>query len=51
MAGYRSSLPHVTGRLVLTDGGIEISPIGCAHPTHFEDVLAGEGRWLGRMPA
>jgi S-methylmethionine-dependent homocysteine/selenocysteine methylase len=23
--------------------------INCAHPTHFEDVLADDGRWLGRV--
>ena len=23
--------------------------INCAHPTHFEDVLTDEGRWLGRV--
>jgi S-methylmethionine-dependent homocysteine/selenocysteine methylase len=23
--------------------------INCAHPTHFESVLADEGRWLGRV--
>ena len=23
--------------------------INCAHPSHFEAVLADEGRWLGRI--
>ena len=32
-----------------TDGYPRYYMINCAHPTHFEDVLTDEGRWLGRV--
>jgi S-methylmethionine-dependent homocysteine/selenocysteine methylase len=35
------------------DAGTDATPayymINCAHPTHFEDVLAGAGSWAGRI--
>ena len=33
----------------ITGGYPRYYMINCAHPTHFEDVLADEGRWLGRV--
>jgi homocysteine S-methyltransferase len=33
----------------LTGGGPDYYMINCAHPTHFEDVLAAPGGWAGRI--
>lgn len=32
-----------------TDGAAAYYMINCAHPAHFETVLADEGAWLGRL--
>ncbi|ANT48760.1 homocysteine S-methyltransferase family protein [Mesorhizobium amorphae] len=32
-----------------TDGAPAYFMINCAHPSHFEAVLAGDGGWLGRI--
>jgi S-methylmethionine-dependent homocysteine/selenocysteine methylase len=32
-----------------TDGAVEFFMVNCAHPTHFEHVLSGGGRWLERI--
>ena len=32
-----------------TDGAVEFFMVNCAHPTHFEHVLTGDGRWLERI--
>ncbi len=32
-----------------TDGGAAYFMINCAHPTHFEEVLEGDGRWRERI--
>lgn len=34
-----------------TDGGPAYYMINCAHPTHFEDELAGGGAWVSRIRA
>ena len=33
----------------VTDGGPDYYMINCAHPTHFEDVLAATGGWVERI--
>jgi homocysteine S-methyltransferase len=32
-----------------TDGAVEFFMVNCAHPTHFEHVLSGDGDWLQRI--
>lgn len=44
------SLRHAIDRVdELTDEGPAYYQINCAHPTHFESELKGEGRWLQRI--
>jgi S-methylmethionine-dependent homocysteine/selenocysteine methylase len=42
----REAIEEVDAR---TDGGVAYFMVNCAHPSHFEDVLAPRARWTSRI--
>ncbi len=67
MGKYRNKLPLMSNGIFLTDGGLETTlvfkegcelpqfaayyMINCAHPTHFQGALGGNGSWKHRIHA